>query len=380
MSTVVLSKISTTSSTLSDAMRACLLRAGLSRARGCSEFVLGNPKAWLGTAYHHVLEKIGESDFERETIGASTDRLWNGAVDTLKRGADAHPLNRRFGAPASWPGYYVARASAALRAQELTADLILRRANANRAHTKASDVIREHKFTGFYGKLTGTPDIVRAGEIVDYKSGAVVEFDETTQRDLVKTAYVRQLRIYGYLVNDNLGWWPSRGIVLPPFGAGIEIPLDPAECVLEATDAVTLLDNYNRQIELPVAPELLASPTVLSCRWCSYKMLCKGFWSAALPDWSGKIDGGAVEGTISESPHVVHGGAARAVSIDVESGSEARGRVTIAPLNPDVHPSVLTLAAGDRVRLVGLRSRRDGVLVPTPRTILARARDLPTIQ
>ena len=30
--------------------------------------------------------------------------------------------------------------------------------------------------------------------------------------DVVKAAYVRQLRIYGYLVKENLGWWPKRGL------------------------------------------------------------------------------------------------------------------------------------------------------------------------
>jgi hypothetical protein len=267
----------------------------------------------------------------------------------------------------------------ALRAQELTADLIRRRPNANRTHTNTGDVIREHKFSAFVGKLTGKPDIIRAKEIVDYKTGAVVEFDEDTQQDAVKAAYIRQLRIYGFLVNQNLGWWPSRGILLPLFGGGIEVPLDPAECVREATDAVALLDAYNHKLEVGIAPERLASPTALNCRWCSYKMLCDAFWSAAMPDWSGKIDGGAVEGTVSTNPQVVHGGAAKAITIQIEAGSEVRGRTNISPLNPTVHPDVLSLVAGDRVRLVGLRKRSDGVLVPMPRTMLARVADLPVV-
>jgi hypothetical protein len=30
--------------------------------------VLGNPKAWLGTAYHEVLEKIAEIDLSQESL------------------------------------------------------------------------------------------------------------------------------------------------------------------------------------------------------------------------------------------------------------------------------------------------------------------------
>src|SRR5262249_1710927 len=55
--TLALPEIRATSPTLAETMRSCLMRAGLSRASGSSSFVLGNPKAWLGTAYHEVLEK-----------------------------------------------------------------------------------------------------------------------------------------------------------------------------------------------------------------------------------------------------------------------------------------------------------------------------------
>jgi hypothetical protein len=35
--------------------------------------------------------------------------------------------------------------------------------------------------------------------------------------------------------------------------------------------------------------------------------------------------------------------------------------------------------AGERVRVVGLRARPDGILIPTQRTVLARLVDLPRI-
>ncbi len=45
--------------------------------------------------------------------------------------------------------------------------------------------------------------MIRADEVVDYKSGAILELDAATQTDVVKSAYVRQLRIYGYLVKET---------------------------------------------------------------------------------------------------------------------------------------------------------------------------------
>lgn len=75
MSRLELPQIGATSPTLAETMRACFLRAGLSRAAESSRFVLGNSKAWLGTAYHEVLEKIVEVDLGQESLDAAIERL-----------------------------------------------------------------------------------------------------------------------------------------------------------------------------------------------------------------------------------------------------------------------------------------------------------------
>ena len=81
-----------------------------------------------------------------------------------------------------------------------------------------------------------------------------------------------------------------------------------------------------------------------------------------------------------EPPRAIHGGAAAiSLAIDIQNGSEGARQVQIAPLNPNVHVALAEFAAGDRVRLVGLRARPDGSLVPTPRTVLARIEDLPVL-
>lgn len=96
---LVLAGILATSPTLAETMRTCQLRAGLARAIGSSNFVLGNPKSWLGMAYHEVLEKIVAVDFSNETPDAAIERLWNQAVEAQHRRASVHPLDHRFGLP-----------------------------------------------------------------------------------------------------------------------------------------------------------------------------------------------------------------------------------------------------------------------------------------
>jgi hypothetical protein len=374
---VALPVISATSPTLAETMRACRLRAGLSRAAGSGAYVLGNPKAWLGTAYHEVLEKIATVEVGDDVDSAAL-RLWNLAIASLSERSSRHPLDRRFASPEGWPGYHIARASALLRAKELSAT---RRTGSSASASGGGDAgtIRERQFVAFGGKLVGKPDVIRQQEVVDYKSGAILEYDETSQSDVVKAAYVRQLRIYGFLVKEVLGWWPARGILLPFVGPGVEVPLDPGECASEAAEAVALLDAYNAKVNAIVRPDELAEPSPAACQWCSFKLMCAPFWSAVSPEWSGGIDGAVVEGVVPEPPRTIHGGAAVSLAVDVESGTEEKQRVQLAPLSPNSHPALASVVSGDRVRLVGLRRRPDGSVVPTQRTVLARVEEIPVL-
>jgi hypothetical protein len=357
-------------------MRECLLRAGLSRTSGSSDFTLGNPKSWLGTAYHEVLEKSVEVDLSSESLEDAVERLWNQAIADQEKRVSAHVLNRRFGLPPAWPGYHLARASVLLRAQELASEP---RDTQQRLPTGQAGALREHEFTAFDGRLVGRPDVIRDPKVIDYKSGAILERDDETQTDVVKAAYQRQLRIYGYLVRQNLGWWPEYGILLPLGGAGVEIALEPSACEREANEAVALLESYQVRWHNVSAPTDLASPSPNSCKWCPFKLICPSFWQASGPTWSGEMEGAAVEGVVVEPPRAIQGGAARTVALEIQAGSEVLRRAQIAPLSPATHLTVSTLAAGDRVRLTGLRVRADQVLAPTQRTVLARVIDLPTI-
>jgi len=361
---------------MAEVMRACLLRAALSRNRSAANYVLGNPKAWLGTAYHEVLEKLADAIPDASSLDAVVEQLWNAAIATQHGRALAHSLDARFGAPTTWPGYHLARAAVRLRAQEMI------RADVSRAETRGAppNELREKEFTAFDGKLLGRPDLIRADEIVDYKSGTVNEFDEATQTDVVKAAYVRQLRIYGFLVKQVLGRWLARGVLLPLAGAGVEVALDPADCTREAAEAVTLLDDYNTRVRSGDPVQSLATASPASCKWCSFKLICPAFWHAASSSWSGGLEGAAVEGVLLEPVRTIHGGSALAISLDIQRGTEAPQRAEIAPLNPSVHSSLRELRVGDRVRVVSLRTRTDGKLVPTTRTIVASVTDLPSFE
>jgi PD-(D/E)XK nuclease superfamily protein len=290
-------------------MRSCSLRAALSRASGSGDYVLGNPKGWLGTAYHHVLANMSDADQKNERFDAALDRLWNEPIEAQHGKNLTHPLNRRFGSPPNWPGYHLAKASAAVRARDLINIPSKPKNNVQRSH-RLED--RERQFVACGGKLTGRPDLVRGDEVIDFKTGSIVDASEDGSVETVKAIYVRQLQIYGYLIHETLGHWVQRGMLLPAAGPGVEIQLRPQDCEREALDAVKVLDAYNDKVAQNYPITSLAAPSLENCKWCPFKIMCPPFWTAASAGWSGGLDGAAVEGKIKEAPRHIHGGAARA--------------------------------------------------------------------
>ena len=381
MATLHLPNIASTSPTLAEVMRACLLRAGLSRTPDALKLALGNPKGWLGTAYHEVLESIPKADLKQESLQAAVDRLWTAAIAKQLQNVAGHPLNRRYGAPEGWPGYFLAKASVFLRAQEIVTVSPSPMGNPGSPHavTQASAAIREVKFAACNGKLTGRPDVIRPGEIVDFKSGTVHELDDSASSETVKSAYVRQLRIYGYLVKQTLGWWPQRGILLPLVGAGVEVPLQEATCEEEAQQAVNLLESYNTKATSRASPAGLASPGPEVCKWCPFKIICSPFWGSATPSWAGQLDGEAIEAIADAPPKPIYNGEALALTVNIKRGTVPETRTSIAPINPVTHPAAGTVAPTETIRITGLRARPDGALVPVQRTVISSLKDTPVL-
>ncbi len=362
------------SPTLAEVLRVCKLRAGLSRAGNANQHILGNPKAWLGTAYHAVLEAVGSH--QSDDLEGQVREAWNAAIQREYDRARTHPWDKRFGPPESWPGYYAVAAMALVRAKQLAES----RTHPNMAADgeKKSGPFREKKFSGANGKLVGRPDVVDYEEVVDFKTGEIFEDEE---QGLIKSSYLRQLRIYGFLVRETLGWWPQKGVILPMMDAPVEIALDPGECIREAEGAVRLLEEYNAAIAGGLDPLDLASPSPASCRWCHFQLYCPPFWNSVELGWTDDVGADAVEGRTEAGALPIHNGSAVSLSIQVERGTvPATQRVSLSPLDPSVHVDVAQVKTGDRVRVIGLRRRADDNLVATKQTMIVREECLPRIE
>lgn len=363
--------ISSVSPSLAETLRNCPLQAGISRIRAVRNYVLGNPKAWLGAAYHAVLERMWTAGTSGG--GGRFDELWRNSVSNLQTQAIAHPLNKRFADPERWPGYHLVRALAVLRAQEA-----LRSQNPEQVATGSpTRVIREKEFRAMDEKLVGKPDVIIGNEIRDYKSGSIYE-DSSNGKQSVKETYIRQLRLYGRLVQENFGVCPTKGVLLPMQGAAVEIDLEPQACASAAEEAVGLLDKYNVGLRTVQTISDLATPSPRACRWCQFKGICPAFWKNVTEKWTENLGSACVRGTLECSPMHIHNEKAFALTMTNTTGSTA-APVTIAPLECTVHSNIAPWQSGDVVRVINLYRRNDGQLAPTSATVCLRERDCPTL-
>jgi hypothetical protein len=375
--TIRISTIETVSPTLAETLRQCRLRAGLSRVEGSSQYVLGNPKAWLGRAYHAVMEAVAAAARCGNDIEARVRDAWHAAIEREYQRSRGHPFDKRFGPPESWPGYHLVAAMALVRAREL--------ANYTRAQSSppsyarlANAAWREEKFATADGKVVGRPDVVLPGAIVDFKTGDVFEEED---QDQIKASYVRQLRLYAYLVKETLGWWPQRGVLIPMAGSPVAVELAPDECESEAETAKRLLDEYNEALSRALDPIELASPSPASCRWCPYQLYCPGFWGAVVPEWKNGLGAAAIAGDATGPAKPIHSWSALSLSLHVKRGTSSPSQtVSLFPLDPSIHEDVPLVKDGDPVRVTGLRTRADESLVATRRTLVSRERVLPQLQ
>jgi hypothetical protein len=303
--------------------------------------------------------------------GGRFDELWRNAISNLQAQAIAHPLNKRFADPERWPGYHLVRALAVLRAQEA-----LNSQNSEPVATGSPPpVIREKEFLAMGGKLVGKPDVIIGSEIRDYKSGSIYE-DSPDGKQSVKEKYIRQLKLYGRLLQENFGVCPTKGVLLPMQGAAVEISLDPQACTAEAEEAVGLLDEYNVGLQTVRAISDLATPSPRACRWCQYKGLCPAFWKNVTEEWTENLGSACVRGTLECPPKHIHNEKAFAVTMTNTTGS-ITAPVTIAPLERTVHSNIAPWQSGDVVRVINLYRRNDGQLASTPATVCLLELDSP---
>lgn len=374
---ISLEQIPAVSPSLAESLRGCPLRALLNRSRELQPYVLGNPRAWLGIAYHEVLQKLWSGERTDLSDEEWIDFLWQRAVDRIRGTVQAHPLNRRFGNHEKWPGYHLTHAMARIRAGEALSERPRMRDCIGNPSSRGGSA-REHMLHGMNGKIKGQPDVVVGNEIWDYKSGSVTS-QSPDGEEIVRQNYARQLRLYGFLVQEDTGTCPSKAKLLPMQGSPVEITLTPQECAAEAEEAVKLLDSVNMAVANGIRADEIGTPCEESCYWCNHKPHCTAFWNNVTEDWWSDSNRVFVEGSLAEAPIDIHGGRSVALRVDVSAGNVHHSQFVIGPFEKSVYDNLVGFSAHDVIRIVGCYRRPDETLATTPWTVCARVTELPNV-
>ena len=278
-----------TSAALHEVLRVCFLRAAFLTDDRFSEVRAVSTASILGRVSHRLLEEAAqgkfdspsETDLEQE-VAHEWDRLVKFEERAMReRLLDVPPVRIK------WPGYALRRATACR-----TASYMARRRSHGFSGTASAPLEpavaqAEVWYEGYGGRLAGRVDLIRRTstgiEMVDYKSGLVVDAEETEGGiGSVREPYERQMLIYAGLVHDNEGQWPIKATVESLVQGPHEIQVTPQRVQDVVDEALNLLASYNRQV---AAEGVRGQPSNNACRWCDFKAICRDFLETAEDSW-----------------------------------------------------------------------------------------------
>ncbi len=321
-----------------EVLRTCPLRLSYARSMPPARSS-PTPQRVLGDVCHQVLERLTASGRIRDpdldaAISAELEEALQDAESQLGR---SRPRSLA-GPPSTWPGFATKRARLRKAAVRLHALLVKAGPDA--------EWLFEQPLTALAGRLRGRPDlVVRSRDqhwIVDYKTGPIQEED-----GLPKSAYVRQLRLYGVLERAAAGELPSRAYLVPLKGEPLEVPLSERECHDVVEDLVREVSRYNATAPSPQP----GSPSAEACSWCPFAGGCPDFWATCDANWAPKLV--AARGVVVRVQQTVIGGAT--VAIEVRDGSVAADQIVVRGISASEHPSVAEIEPGCQISIRGLR-------------------------
>lgn len=280
---IILTPLAHTSPTLWSHMRLCGLRGAFASSRAADRWVLHDPRAWLGTAFHKVME----ASRRPSATAATPEETWTAAVRVAADAAAHHMLDARFAAPDRWPGYFLVRQRALASAQHVIAANV-DGARPSAAHQQGASAT-ERSLQARRGRLVGRPDRFDGRILTEYKSS--MPDPAWHGAEAVREGFRRQLRLYAAIIAEATGRWPAHGRVVAASGQTMDVPLVSTACDEEASAALAALDDLNLGLAASAAPETFARPGEDCCGGCPFQALCPAFWpwlqaagSSGLPD------------------------------------------------------------------------------------------------
>jgi hypothetical protein len=370
---IKLSAIARTSPTIWSHMRLCRLRAALAATPEADRWVLHDPRAWLGNAFHRLMEAM-----RRGATSADTEVIWNVAIKEAVAAALNHPLDRRYAAPERWPSYFLVRQRAFALAAKVSASRRPEGAGVWTGQTSHGlPRSPERRFEARGGRLVGRPDYYDGHILTEYKS-SLPDAAWSGAAEIIES-FRRQLRLYAVIVADALGKWPASGRVVAASGQTFEVKIDPAACNAEADAALAELDKFNGALDSGAAPEDLAAPAVAACAGCPFQIICPAFWQQLGHGHLERYADAALEGILE---HLEPGpdNDLYTAYVTARSASLHLNREQTVVLRKCVHGELVLSDVGSNCRLAGGRIRPDGRFGADFSTVVLAVSTLPRLE
>jgi hypothetical protein len=354
-------------------MRLCGLRGALAFSHEADRWVLHDPRAWLGIAFHRVMAAIRPG-----ATPANAETVWNAAIDQAALAASLHPLDSRFAAPERWPSYFLVRQRA-----RASASHIVSRGGARSdggvgfAALAKSARAPEHLFQARGGRLVGRPDHFDGHLLTEHKSS--LPDPAWPGADELLDSFRRQLHLYAAIIADVTATWPTRGRVVAASGQVLEVEFDPVACSAEADAALAALDTLNSGLISEARPECLAHPSPQACAGCPFQIICPAFWRRLGADGMKGLPDVAIEGVLQRL-ETSHDGDLYTVHLVVGSTSHQLNDQQAVVLRKSVHGDLTGLPMGTRCRIVSAKIRADGRLRADPSTVVFPVSALPALE
>ena len=369
MSRLVLHKIERTSPSLWTHMRLCGLRAALVATPQAGEWVLHDPRRWLGSAFHAVMQTLRSGGTQ------SPEEIWDAEIASAIRTALAHPLDRRFSSPPRWPSYFLVRQ----RSLSLASQTPRRKPQAVAQVGTFPPSTRygaERRYEARKGQLVGKPDYYDGDTLTEYTSslpdplwaGAVDIID----------GFKRQLRIYAAIIAEANGRWPTGARIIAASGQKLEIAISPSDCDHEADEAVAALNKLNQHLTSAYDPDTIASPSPSHCASCDYKIICPVFWKALSNGDLQDIKTAAIEGILTALQDGQDGDLYTAELKAISSSRTTNANQQIV-LRKSIHGELRHASIGETIRLIDFVVRADGRVRAEVETIVAATANIPAI-
>lgn len=232
-----------------------------------------SPAAYLGIVIHKMFELVNKGKIKDEE---SMNNNWEKEIKNIQENIHNNNIEKHL--------VPLANSASNYEVKRIMAFMIIRSLIQNGSqsitkkgkHSQESEVWLETSDK----KVAGKVDLIRQTdtgiELVEYKTGSVV--DPNSSNELPKQEYRQQIKLYAALYHSVHKIWPTRLTLVGINQKNHNIPFNKDECLRLLENARAQIDDLNELIAIGLSPEDFAQPSPKSCKYCTYRPACKGYW------------------------------------------------------------------------------------------------------